>query len=244
MAEPVLTVSNLHAGYGDAEILHDININLGHEVATIIGPNGAGKSTLIKAIFGLVDVFSGTVRLGDRDVTGATTLEMVKAGVGYVPQINNVFANLTVAENLQMGGLVVPDPDPEPIFDMFPILRERAKQKAGRLSGGQRQMVAMGRALMAQPKILLLDEPSAGLAPNLQDQVFENIARVSSDVPVLLVEQNAKKALAVSDRCYVLDGGRNAMDGDAAKILADPRIGHLYLGSHVAGQTGKEEEEE
>lgn len=233
----VLAVDDLHAGYGEAEILHGVELRVHvSEIVTIIGPNGAGKSTLVRAVFGLVEPTQGTVRLAGREITGLAPQEVVRAGISYVPQLDNVFPNLTVHENLEMGGWLVRDPNARQrargrVEKLFPMLAERPKVKVGNLSGGQRQMVAMGRALMSEPDLLILDEPSAGLAPNLVDNVFANIQTVAqAGVPVLLVEQNARKALSVSDRGYVLDQGRNKYEGAGSELLADKKLGRLYLG--------------
>ncbi len=233
---PVLDVSGLHAGYENCEIVHDVAVHVdAGEVVTIIGPNGAGKSTLLKALFGLCEVSAGTMRLGRTDLATLATHARVKLGMGYVPQVANVFPNLTIRENLDMGAYLLEAGAHDAAFSrvhaLFPLLEARAREKAGRLSGGQRQMVAMGRALMMSPRILLLDEPSAGLAPNLQDDVFRNVRAVAdAGTPVLLVEQNAKKALATSDRGYVLEMGRNRFEGSGLDLLADENVGRLYLG--------------
>lgn len=235
--EVVLAAREIVAGYGDLDILQGVSVDVRQgEIVTIIGPNGAGKSTLLKAVFGLLQPRAGTVTFLGRDVTRAAPDALVQAGLGYVPQINNVFPNLTVRENLEMGAFVRTDPAAiaaafARVHALFPVLQEREREKVGRFSGGQRQMVAMGRALMADPKLLLLDEPSAGLAPNLVDAVFANIREVArAGVPVLLVEQNARRALALSDRGYVLDQGRNKYEGTGREILEHPELGKLYLG--------------
>ena len=208
------------------------------EVVCVIGPNGAGKSTLVKAIMGLVNVRGGRVLVDGQDVTGKSPTALVAAGIGYVPQLANVFPKLTVNENLDMGAFLRRDGIEkmrEHVFELFPMLRERASERVGRMSGGQRQMVAIGRALMMEPKVLLLDEPSAGLAPNLQDQVFEQVRAIAATgTGILLVEQNAKKALAKSDRGIVLDQGKNKYAGTGAELLADENVGRLYLGGGAA----------
>jgi branched-chain amino acid transport system ATP-binding protein len=201
----------------------------------IIGPNGAGKSTMLKALFGLITVREGTVRLRGEEVTGLKANTLVSKGIGYVPQINNVFPSLTVHENLEMGayqrrGGV--DERVAAIVEMFPRLGERIGQRAGSLSGGERQMLAMGRALMMEPSVLLLDEPSAGLSPVLQDQVFERVQQVNrAGVSIIMVEQNAARCLQICSRGYVLDQGRNAYTGTGQELMNDPKVIELYLGT-------------
>lgn len=233
---PTLRVSNLVSGYGDMEILHGVAVELRRmEVVTVLGPNGAGKSTLLKTVFGLLIPKGGRVELDGQDVTGQPPHRMVSLGVGYVPQLNNVFPNLSVQENLEMGAFQAP-PDEvhracQEALEQFPTLQERLGQKCGRLSGGQRQLVAMARALVMKPKLLLLDEPSAGLAPRLVESTFDHIRAIArSGTAVLLVEQNAKVALARSDRGYVLDAGSNKYEGMGADLLEDENVGRLYLG--------------
>lgn len=233
--DPILVAENIVGGYSDLDILKGASVDVRPgEVVCIIGPNGAGKSTLVKAIMGLVTVRSGRVLVAGKDVTGRSPTDLVAAGLGYVPQLANVFPTLTVKENLDMGAFLRREGVEavrERVYGLFPILRERATERVGRMSGGQRQMVAIGRALMMEPKVLLLDEPSAGLAPNLQDQVFDQIRVIAATgTGILLVEQNAKKALAKSDRGIVLDQGRNAYAGTGAELLADENVGRLYLG--------------
>jgi branched-chain amino acid transport system ATP-binding protein len=205
------------------------------EIVGIIGPNGAGKSTLVKAIFGLVNVRSGTVTLGGDDITNLKANELVTKGVGYVPQTNNVFPSLTIEENLQMGVYQAPKTFAERfafVADLFPVLGDRRKQRAGSLSGGERQMVAMGRALMMNPSVILLDEPSAGLSPVLQDEVFLRTREINkAGVSVIMVEQNARRCLQICDRGYVLDQGRNAYTGTGRGLLNDPKVIELYLGT-------------
>lgn len=234
--EALLTVEDVVAGYTpDTDILHGVNLEVHREeVVCIIGPNGAGKSTLIKAVFGLLEPRAGTVRFRGEDITGLDPHEIVERGMGYVPQLDNVFPSLSVVENLEMGAWLAEDdlePGLERVFDLFPVLGERRGQKVGNMSGGQRQMVAMGRALMVDPDLLLLDEPSAGLAPNLVDQAFENVQRIAAaGKSILLVEQNAKKGLSISDRGVVLDMGENKYAGTGQELLNDPKVGRLYLG--------------
>jgi ABC-type branched-subunit amino acid transport system ATPase component len=205
------------------------------ELVGIIGPNGAGKSTLLKALFGLVTVNSGSVLLRDEDITNLRADQLVRRGVGFVPQTNNVFPSLTIEENMQMGAYQSPKDFSkrfDAVIDLFPTLGERRKQRAGSLSGGERQMVAMGRALMMQPSVLLLDEPSAGLSPALQDEVFVRVKSINkSGVTVIIVEQNARRCLQIVDRGYVLDQGRNAYTGTGAELANDPKVIELYLGT-------------
>lgn len=205
------------------------------ELVGIIGPNGAGKSTLLKAVFGLVPIRSGRVLLRGEDVTGRRAHELVERGVGYVPQVRNVFATLTVEDNLRMGSYLRPKrfrARRDEIEQIMPRLAERRHQRAGSLSGGERQMLAMARALMTEPSVLLLDEPSAGLSPMMQDDVFERIARINeTGVSVLMVEQNARRCLEIAHRGYVLDQGRDAYTGTGEALLADPKVVELYLGS-------------
>ncbi|MCW2928741.1 MAG: transporter ATP-binding protein [Thermoleophilia bacterium] len=232
-----LQVEGLVGGYvRDVDILRGIDLHVApQEIVTIIGPNGAGKSTLVKAAFGLATVRSGRVLLDGEDVTGSRPSQLVRRGIGYVPQRLNVFPTLSVRDNLAIGGITrrdLIDERVETMFELFPRLRERARQSAGTLSGGERQMVAFARALMPRPSVLLLDEPSAGLAPRIVGEVFAIIQRVRDEakVSVLLVEQNARRALAISDRGYVLDQGMTAYDGTGAALLDDPKVGELYLG--------------
>lgn len=235
--ETVLRVSNLEAGYTPGvPILRGTNVEVhAGEIVTVLGPNGAGKSTLIKAIAGLVPVFSGSVTLLDRDITGLAPHRMVSAGVGYVPQVSNVFAKLTVEENLEMGAYTRKHGIAERLeatYELFPDLARLRHHPAGKLSGGQRQMVAFGRALMVEPKLLMLDEPSAGLSPKLVGMVFENVQEVrDSGVTILMVEQNAKAGLMISDRGYVLAEGKEQLEDRADALLKNPEVGELYLGS-------------
>lgn len=228
---PALEARDLVAGYTpEVDILRGLGLRLAErEIVTIVGPNGAGKSTLLKAVFGLLRPRSGTVLLHGREITGRRPHEIARAGMGYVPQTRNVFPNLTTGENLEMGGRSAAAR--ERVEALFPILRDRARQPAGTLSGGERQMVAMARALMSEPEILLLDEPSAGLAPSMVAAVLDKVGEIrESGVAVLMVEQNARAALAISDRGYVLDLGQNRYEGLGADLLADPRMAELYLG--------------
>jgi branched-chain amino acid transport system ATP-binding protein len=239
----VLDVRELVAGYiPEVNILNGCDVTVGDgELVGIIGPNGAGKSTALKAILGECGVRSGKVLLRGDDITGRRAHELVERGIGYVPQMRNVFQSLTVTENLEMGSFLRPEVFGERfdyVTTLFPRLKERAQVRAGSLSGGERQMVAMGRALMMQPSLLLLDEPSAGLSPVLQDEVFLQCQAINrSGVAILMVEQNARRCLQVSHRAYVLDQGRNAYTGTGEQLLHDPNVIKLYLGT-LARATG------
>ena len=239
----ILVVDELVAGYiPEVNILNGCNIEVRKgEFVGVIGPNGAGKSTVLKAILGQCGVRSGQVRFLGNDITGMKAHELVEQGVGYVPQTQNVFQSLTVSENLEMGCFIKPSVFEERfeyVTSLFPKLRERANQRAGSLSGGERQMVAMGRALMMEPKLLLLDEPSAGLSPALQDEVFIQCKRINAEgIAILMVEQNARRCLQVTDRGYVLDQGKNAYTGTGRQLLEDPNVIKLYLGT-LAKMTG------
>jgi branched-chain amino acid transport system ATP-binding protein len=239
VSEPLLIADDLTAGYiPGVNILNDCSLELAEgELVGIIGPNGAGKSTLLKAMFGLVNVREGAVRLRGEDITHMKAHSLVSRGIGYVPQINNVFQALTVTENLEMGTFLKPKrfkSRVDVVFDMFPRLMERADQRAGSLSGGERQMLAMGRALMMDPSVLLLDEPSAGLSPALQDEVFVRCHKINqAGVSIVMVEQNASRCLQICHRGYVLDQGANAYTGTGAELLTDPKVIELYLGTLV-----------
>jgi ABC-type branched-subunit amino acid transport system ATPase component len=233
----VLRADNVVAGYlPGVDILPgtDLYCQPG-ELVGIIGPNGAGKSTLIKALFGLVRISSGTVLLNGDDVTNERSDRMVSKGLGYVPQTNNVFPNLSIEENLQMGVYQSPKRFSERyefVTGLFSTLHDRRKQRAGSLSGGERQMLAMSRALMMEPSVLLLDEPSAGLSPAMQDEVFVQTRRINrAGVSVVMVEQNARRCLQISNRGYVLDQGRNAYTASGKQLMNDPKVIELYLGS-------------
>jgi branched-chain amino acid transport system ATP-binding protein len=239
---PLLAVEDLVAGYlPGVDILHGCTMTLAQqEIVGIIGPNGAGKSTLLKAAFGLVPVRAGSVALRGEVITNLPAHELVERGVGYVPQRDNVFPSLTIDENLRMGVFRRPKEFRarfDAVAELFPVLSRRRRQRAGNLSGGERQMVAMGRALMMDPSVLLLDEPSAGLSPLFQDQVFERVQEINrAGVAVLMVEQNAQRCLEVSDRGYVLDQGRDAYSGTGQELLTDPKVVELYLGALTATQ--------
>jgi len=242
----LLQADQVVAGYlPGVDILTGVEFRLaGSELVGIIGPNGAGKSTLVKAMFGLVSVRSGSVRLRGEDITNLAAHELVSRGVGFVPQTENVFPSLTIFENMRMGGYQLHDDEIEGRFDkvaeLFPRLAERRSQRAGLLSGGERQMLAMGRALMMEPSVLLLDEPSAGLSPAFQAEVFETIKDINSTgVSIVMVEQNAHRCLAIADRGYVLDRGRNAHEGSGRGLLEDPKVIELYLGTLAKGRRGE-----
>ncbi|WP_024288482.1 ABC transporter ATP-binding protein [Cellulomonas sp. KRMCY2] len=240
--DPLLRASDLVAGYlPGVNILNgcDLDVYPG-ELIGIIGPNGAGKSTLLKALFGLVSVRSGTVTLGGEDITNKRADTLVHRGVGFVPQNNNVFPSLTIEENLQMGAFQAPRSFAErfeAIVDLFPTLGDRRRQRAGSLSGGERQMVAMARALMMNPSVLLLDEPSAGLSPVRQDETFIRTRKINkTGVSIVMVEQNARRCLQICDRGYVLDQGRNAYTATGRELMHDPKVIELYLGTLAADQ--------
>ena len=232
----VLTLDAVHAGYGGAEILHGVSLRVDPgELVVVIGPNGAGKSTAMKAVFGLLAITRGEIRLGGRAITNMPPERVVREGVCYVPQTANVFVSLSVEENLEMGGYIRGDdirPRLEEIYAMFPDLADKRRQAAGDLSGGQRQMVAMGKALMLEPRILMLDEPTAGLSPKYRGEVFETVRTINAaGVPILMVEQNAKQALGVADRGYVLVDGRNRHEGTGPELIADAEVARMFLGA-------------
>lgn len=231
----LLEVSGVVAGYGETEILHGVSITIEKgQIVTIIGPNGSGKSTLLKTIFGLLQPKKGRVRFCKEDITGIAPEVVVRKGLSYVPQSSNVFPSLSINENLEMGAFVRTDDFRqrlEEVYDLLPDLAERRKDRAGTLSGGQRQMLALARALMLDPILLLLDEPSAGLAPNLVNTVFEKILGINSaGVAILLVEQNARKALGLSSWGYVLASGQNQLEDRGENLLKNPEVVRLYLG--------------
>jgi len=231
----VLSIENLSGGYGEADILHEVSLEIDTgEIVVVIGPNGAGKSTAMKAVFGLLRLSGGSVHLAGEEITNMDPAQVVNKGVCYVPQTNNVFPTLTVQENLEMGAYIRNDdfrPRLLEIYEMFPPLAEKKKQAAGELSGGQRQMVAMGKALMLEPTILMLDEPTAGLSPIYRNEIFQIIRQINaSGVPILMVEQNAKQSLAVANRGYVLVDGRNRTTGKGIDLLNDPEIAKMFLG--------------
>jgi len=231
----LLEVSGLRAGYAEVDILHGVQLTVqAGEIVCVVGPNGAGKSTLMKAIFGLVPVRAGRIVFQGEDITGLGPAQIVRRGMCYVPQNNNVFPSLTVEENLEMGAFIHPGDfrqKMEEMFELFPILKERRRQKAGNMSGGQQQMVAMARALMLDPKLLLLDEPTAGLSPKFAELVLEKVVEINQrGVSVLMIEQNARAGLAISHRGYVLTMGRNRLDDTGHNLMANEEVGRLFLG--------------
>lgn len=233
----LLEVNNVHAGYvKDLNILQGINFRIAPgELVAVIGPNGAGKSTLAKAIFGLLTPQQGEIIFKGKNIVGLKSDKIVKRGMCYVPQLTNVFASLSIEENLEMGAFIRSgslDSLKQKIYTMFPQLGSRRRQKAGTLSGGERQMLAMGKALMLDPDLLLLDEPSAALSPILVNSVLEQVKAINqTGTAIVLVEQNAKKALAMADRAYVLENGCDRFEGKGSDLLNDPKVGELYLGA-------------
>ena len=236
---PLLVADGLDAGYlPGINILNNCSLKLFEgELVGIVGPNGAGKSTLVKAMFGLVNIRKGSVQLRGEEITNMKAHSLVSRGIGYVPQTNNVFPSLTIEENLEMGTFIDPSRFAERlevVGEMFPKLIDRRDQRAGSLSGGERQMLAMGRALMLDPSVLLLDEPSAGLSPALQDEVFVRCHKINrAGVSIVMVEQNASRCLQICHRGYVLDQGTNAYTGTGRDLLTDPKVIELYLGTLV-----------
>lgn len=231
----LLEAQALYGGYGGMDILNGCSVAVDRdEIAVIVGPNGAGKSTAMKAVFGLLKVREGTVTFAGDDITNARPEGLVRRGMAYVPQERNVFPNLTVHENLEMGAFVRNDDltgSLDKVYGLFPAMAEKRKQPAGELSGGQRQMVAIGRALMVEPKLLLLDEPTAGLSPRVMDEIFERIIAINATgVGILMVEQNAKQALAIAHRGYVLATGRNRFTDTGAALLANQEVAQSFLG--------------
>ena len=227
---------NLTAGYGGVDIINScsLEVNKG-EIVAILGPNGAGKSTAMKAMLGLIDLSSGQVNINGKDISNLNPQDRVKEGIAFVPQTKNVFTGLTVQENLEMGAHLRTDDFKkviEEVFSLFPILKEKRKQLAGELSGGQRQQVALGRALMIKPSVLMLDEPTAGVSPIVMDELFDHILKVKeTNVAILMVEQNAKQALNISDRGYVLVTGKNKFSGSGKELLNDPEVRRSFLGA-------------
>jgi branched-chain amino acid transport system ATP-binding protein len=232
----ILEISNLAAGYGKSEILHGVSMEVETgEIVTMVGANGAGKSTTLRSIFGLTDIRGGVIKFKKRNIIGMRPHQVVTLGLALVPQERSVFPSLTVQENLEMGGYIMDrvklQERTEQIFERFPRLRERHQQKAGTLSGGERQMLAIGRGLMTGPELLMLDEPSLGLAPKVVEAVFEQIQLIhESGTTVFLVEQNARRALSISDRAYVLELGRIHHQGSGQELLNDPEVQRAYLG--------------
>ena len=230
-----LSGENLVAGYGSADILHGCSIDVSEgEIAVIVGPNGSGKSTAMKAIFGMLKLKSGNVKIKGEDITSLSVFERVKKGMAFVPQTNNVFTSLTVEENLEMGAFLQQDDfssTMEDVYALFPVLKDKRKQEAGELSGGQRQQVAVGRALMTKPKVLILDEPTAGVSPIIMDELFDRIIEVSkTGISILMVEQNAKQALNIADKGFVLSQGVNKFSGTGVSLLNNTEVRKSFLG--------------
>jgi len=234
--EPFLIGDTMTGGYGKGpDILHDCTISVDKgEIAVIVGPNGAGKSTAMRAVFGMLNVRSGSVRLNGEDITHLTPQARVAKGMGFVPQTSNIFTSMTVEENLEMGAFIREDDfsnTMEQVYELFPILRDKRYQAAGELSGGQRQQVAVGRALMTKPSLLMLDEPTAGVSPIVMDELFDRIIEVArTGISILMVEQNARQALEIADKGYVLVQGRNRYTDTGKALLADPEVRKSFLG--------------
>ena len=234
--EPFLIGDAMTGGYGKGpDILHSCTIAAEKgEIAVIVGPNGAGKSTAMKAVFGMLNVNAGAVRLDGEDITHLSPQQRVIKGMGFVPQTSNIFTSMTVEENLEMGAFIRRDDFSDTmaqVYDLFPILKDKRLQAAGELSGGQRQQVAVGRALMTQPKVLMLDEPTAGVSPIVMDELFDRIIEVArTGIPILMVEQNARQALEIADKAYVLVQGRNAHTGTGKELLANAQVRRSFLG--------------
>jgi len=232
---PLIELKHVVGGYGGAPILNGVNIAIEKsDIGVIVGPNGAGKSTTLKAIFGLLKVTGGTIEFGGENIANSLPDKLVPKGLSFVPQEKNVFTSMTVEENLEMGAFTRSDDFSGTmswVYDMFPVLKEKRRQPAGELSGGQRQMVAMGRALMSKPTLLMLDEPSAGLSPRYVLEIFETIQRVNKEgVGILMVEQNARQALAFASRGFVLASGQNRFTGTGPELIADPEVAKSFLG--------------
>jgi branched-chain amino acid transport system ATP-binding protein len=235
MANPFLIGEAMTGGYGSVDILHNCTIAVEKgQIAVIVGPNGAGKSTAMKAVFGMLNLRGGRVLLDGEDITKLTPQARVRKGMGFVPQTSNIFTSMTVEENLEMGAFIRTDDIKDTIaqvYDLFPILKQKRLQQAGELSGGQRQQVAVGRALMTQPKVLMLDEPTAGVSPIVMDELFDRILEVArSGISILMVEQNARQALDIADKGYVLVQGANRFTDTGQALLADPEVRRSFLG--------------
>ena len=230
-----LVGNNLTAGYGGVDIIKNITLEVKQgEIAVIVGPNGAGKSTAMKALLGMLKLTDGSVSFAEGDISAMLPQDRVNLGIAFVPQTNNVFTGMSVEENLEMGGFIRTDDihhTIEDIYNLFPVLKEKRNQNAGELSGGQRQQVAFGRALMTKPKILMLDEPTAGVSPIVMDELFSRIIEVGkTGVGILMVEQNAKQALSIADRGYVLVNGKNSREGSGQDLLNNPEVRKSFLG--------------
>ena len=235
MSEPFLVGENMTGGYGPVDILHNCTIAVEKgQIAVIVGPNGAGKSTAMKAVFGMLNLRGGRVMLDGEDITKLSPQARVHKGMGFVPQTSNIFTSMTVEENLEMGAFIRTDDIKDTmaqIYDLFPILKQKRYQAAGELSGGQRQQVAVGRALMTQPKVLMLDEPTAGVSPIVMDELFDRIIEVArTGISILMVEQNARQALDIADKGYVLVQGANRFTDTGQALLADPEVRRSFLG--------------
>ena len=235
MSAPFLIGDAMTGGYGAADILHACTISVEKgEIAVIVGPNGAGKSTAMKAVFGMLPLRKGTVTLDGRDITGFSPQDRVREGMGFVPQTSNIFTSMTVEENLEMGAYIREDDfsdTMDQVFTLFPILKEKRRQPAGELSGGQRQQVAVGRALMTKPKLLMLDEPTAGVSPIVMDELFDRILEIAATgIAILMVEQNARQALNIADHGFVLVQGKNRYTDTGAALLANPDVRRSFLG--------------
>jgi branched-chain amino acid transport system ATP-binding protein len=238
----MLKIQSLKSGYNKIEILHkiDLNVSVG-EIVALIGPNGAGKSTVLKSIFNLTDVYDGKIFFKDKDITGLKTYELIKLGIGFVPQGRQIFTNMTVLENLQMGAYMINDKEivkrnVNDIFQKFPFLKEKQSELARNLSGGQQQLLAIARTLIQNPQLLLLDEPSFGLSPKTMKEIFEKIVEIKNEgVAILIVEQNAKQAVNIADRTYILENGKIAMDG-GKEILENEKIRDIYFGGDIISE--------
>ena len=235
MRAPFLIGESMTGGYGPVDILHDCTIAVDPgQIAVIVGPNGAGKSTAMKAVFGMLNLRGGHVKLDGEDITNLSPQDRVAKGMAFVPQTNNIFVSMTVEENLEMGAFLRRDDigaTMEQVYELFPILRDKRRQAAGELSGGQRQQVAVGRALMTQPKVLMLDEPTAGVSPIVMDELFDRIIEVArTGISILMVEQNARQALNIADMGYVLVQGANRYTDTGEALLADPEVRKTFLG--------------
>jgi len=238
----MLKIVNLNSGYGEAKILYGVDLEINpSEIVALIGPNGAGKSTILKSVFGLADIYSGEIIFKNKNITKFKTHELIELGIGFVLQGRQIFQSMTVLENLQMGAFIIKSRDVvernvNDIFQKFPIFKEKQNELAGNLSGGQQQLLAIARALIQKPQILLLDEPSLGLAPKVAKEIFEKIVEIKNEgVAVLIVEQNAKQAVGIADRTYILENGKIVMQGNK-DILKNEKIRDIYFGSDVALQ--------